>query len=62
MAKAAGYRAAFILDGRPIDRDTPRFRVPRFLIVDGDTPTVLARLLGEPVHAEDASTLQEQQP
>ncbi len=62
MASAAGYRAAFELGGRMIDRDAPRFRLPRFLVVDSDTPAVLARLLGEPVQADLDVHLPENQP
>lgn len=62
IAKDAGYRAAFTLDGRLIHRDTPRFRLSRLLIVDGDTPAILARLLGEPPHSEHLPHLQERQP
>lgn len=62
IASAAGYRAAFGLGNRLIDRRTPAFRLSRFLIVDADTPAVLARLLGESDSAEHDTQLKEPQP
>lgn len=62
MAGAAGYRAAFCLGGRLIDRQTPPFRLSRLLIVDSDTPAVLARLLGESVSPEPDTHIKEHQP
>lgn len=62
-ARVAGYRAAFELGGRTIDRDSPRFKLSRLLVVDSDTPLVLARLLGEPADADQHNTpLPEKQP
>ena len=62
MAKASGYRAAFTLDGHLIERSGSHFRLSRFLIVDRDTPAVLARRLGEPAQAGRPFISQEQQP
>ena len=47
MASSAGYRAAFTISGRLIDRHSPLLSVPRLLITDADTPAVLSRRLGE---------------
>jgi peptidoglycan/xylan/chitin deacetylase (PgdA/CDA1 family) len=55
LAAAAGYRAAFALDARLLTRASPLMRLPRFLIVDADTPAGLARRLGEPAPPPSSS-------
>lgn len=46
-ATRAGYVAAFTLEARLLHRGDATMALPRFLITDAVTPTVLARLLGE---------------
>lgn len=48
LAAQAGYRAAFALGARLVDKRSPRYAVTRFLITDSVTPAALGRLLGEP--------------
>ena len=47
IASALGYRAAFTIEGRTIDRRASPLAVSRLLITDADRPAVLARRLGE---------------
>jgi len=48
MAAGVGYRAAFTIEGRMIDRHSLPLALPRFLITDADSPAVLARRLNDP--------------
>lgn len=47
LASSGGYRAAFTIEGRTIDRRSPLLALPRFLITDADTPAALARRLDD---------------
>lgn len=48
IAASTGYRAAFTIAGHMVDKHSPPLAVSRLLITDADTPSVLARRLGEP--------------
>lgn len=56
LASADGFRAAFTIEGRMIDRRSPLLALPRFLITDADTPSVLARRLND-TQTSDAPTV-----
>ncbi|TAM52116.1 MAG: polysaccharide deacetylase family protein [Paraburkholderia sp.] len=47
IAASTGYRAAFTIAGHMVDKHSPPLAVSRLLITDADTPSVLARRLGE---------------
>lgn len=47
LASTDGYRVAFTIDGKKIERGSRLLALPRFLITDSDTPSVLARRLGD---------------
>lgn len=56
IASSNGFRAAFTIEGRMVDRDSPLLALPRFLITDADTPAVLERRLND-TQTSDASTM-----
>ncbi|MFC0397329.1 polysaccharide deacetylase family protein [Paraburkholderia rhizosphaerae] len=47
LAQSAGYVAGVTIEGRRLRRSDALLSLPRFLMVDGCTPRVLGRLLGE---------------
>lgn len=58
MASRDGFRAAFTIEGRMVDRQSPLLALPRFLITDADTPSVLARRLND-TQTSDAPTVRQ---
>ncbi len=55
LAAQANYRAGFTLVARAVRRDDAMLALPRYLILDEDTPDRLARRLGEPQPRNQAS-------
>lgn len=62
IASALGYRAAFTIEGRTVDRHASPLAVSRLLMTDADSPAVLARRLGEAEPNEHRGTLKERSP